>query len=276
MKKIMVAAVAALCAHAQAESFNGFSAGLSIGSSATRIKSDSISKARISMSKEQYTRITGFQFGNAAVVDEDEGLVIQEGDAVSSVSSTEEEEMITVAFSKFVEDGKNTLDEHRVNHLLKAFGASDFSASKVNLIVSAFVGYTKSFSNNVYAGADVGFTYERLSGASRKIANVFGFSVDPRIGYKMNDTTGVYGKISVGSQYLRGDAKDVFSRSIFFVTPAIGVEKYLTDKISIRGEVGYKIQKLKFKAVEFHGMKLSDRKASRNAVTFSISSIFNF
>lgn len=279
MKKIIVAAVAALCAQAQAENFNGFSAGLSIGGSATRLKSDSILKSRLTISKGQYTRLTNYQFANpavptpAVVVD---GELEDELDAASTASSNTSEEMITVPYSKFIEDGKDTLDENDQDNFLKMFGVSDFSSSKVNLVVSAFVGYTKSFSNNVYVGADVGLTYERLSGAARKIANVFGFSIDPRVGYKLNDTTGVYGKVSVGSQYLRGDVKDVFSRSIFFVTPTIGVEKYLTDKVSIRGEVGYKIQKLKFKDVEFRGMKLSNRKASRNAVTFSISSIFNF
>lgn len=144
------------------------------------------------------------------------------------------------------------------------------SKSKTNLTAALFAGYTKSFSANMFAGVDLGFTYERFSAvdAGDKAQNVFGVELAPRLGYKFNESTAVYGKIAVGTQFMTKDMKKDYKSNSFFVTPAIGVEKAFNN-VSIRGEFGYKIQKLKAKAA-------GDADVRKNAFVLTFGAAYNF
>ncbi|CAO4840529.1 MAG: hypothetical protein CNLJKLNK_00266 [Holosporales bacterium] len=144
------------------------------------------------------------------------------------------------------------------------------SKSKTNLMAALFAGYTKSFSANMFAGADLGLTYERFSalGAGDKAQNVFGVELAPRLGYKFNESTAVYGKIAVGTQFMTKEMKNNFKSTSFFVTPAVGVEKAFNN-VSIRGEFGYKIQKLKTKAARGVDLK-------KNAFVATFGAAYNF
>ncbi|CAO5677676.1 MAG: hypothetical protein NEHIOOID_00849 [Holosporales bacterium] len=143
------------------------------------------------------------------------------------------------------------------------------SKSKTNLIASLFAGYTKSFASSMFAGADFGLTYERYSALASgdKGQNVFGIEFAPRLGYKFNETTALYGKVALGTQFMTKDMKTVYKSSSFFVTPAIGVEKAFNN-VSVRGEFGYKIQKLKFKNVS--------AEMKKNAFVLSFGAAYNF
>lgn len=288
MKKLVLAVVAALCTQSQvqAEGFNGFSVGLSVGASATRIKPNSIFDAKVSFKRSTLERIrVPAEEVNQEVRREldQENQFMQGGEqdfgqnievASSEGSQVGADEYINLTLKELL----NGIPERQASAVLENYSKfyNAFKSSKVTFAAAGFIGYTKSFSNNVYTGADLGLTYERLSGNGFKTTNIFGFSVEPRVGYKLNDTTGVYGKLSLGSQYISGEAKKIFYRSVFFITPAVGVEKYLTDKLSLRGEIGYKIQQLKFKEAKIQGVKIRNLKARRNAVTFLVSSVYNF
>jgi opacity protein-like surface antigen len=133
------------------------------------------------------------------------------------------------------------------------------STSKTNLLLNVFTGYTKSF-DNMIAGVDVALGYERLELDLAKLTASTNYStikpralsltVNPRIGYKFDETTAAYFKMGLGFSSINfsQDIKDAGVKpTVFVVRPVVGVEKFFNENVSVRGEVGYKFEKINTK-----------------------------
>ena len=157
---------------------------------------------------------------------------------------------------------------------------------KTSFIGSLFVGYAKSF-NCMFAGLDLGLGfegkshYDRKNAAGVKVATVHlkpgvSFEMNPRIGYKFNDTMAGYFKLGMGVaknewkvKNLAGTEVAKGKKSVFSWTPALGLEKAFGN-VSMRGELGYKMTGNK--KVFDH----SDSKVKRKAVVLTAGVAYNF
>lgn len=157
---------------------------------------------------------------------------------------------------------------------------------KTSFIGSLFVGYAKSF-NNMFVGLDLGLGFEGKSKVSDKDSNgtVVGtenlkpgvtFQMNPRVGYKVNDTMGAYFKLgmSVGKnewkyKTLTGVETVKGKKSVVSWTPTLGLEKAFGN-VSMRGELGYKLSGKKKVYDQYEGTM------KRNAVVMTVGVAYNF
>lgn len=149
------------------------------------------------------------------------------------------------------------------------------STSKTGFIANVFAGYTKTF-NNMIVGADLGFGFvtHKINGASN---TPFNFSFAPRVGYKFNETTAAYGKVSLGYQMNRFSATDKahgYKNTNFVWMPAVGVEKFVNENVSVAGEVGYKVDKINLKTGSTAAANYKN--VSRNSVVLTIGANYSF
>ncbi|CAO5683119.1 MAG: hypothetical protein HEEMFOPI_00853 [Holosporales bacterium] len=163
-----------------------------------------------------------------------------------------------------------------------SFSAQDTTNSQTNLLVRVFAGYTKTFGNMI-AGVDAGLGYERMngwiSGSSADVSkdvNNWSVSVDPRVGYKFNETSAIYAKLRIayntygidGSSWLLNTNQ--ISKNNWSYTPSLGFEKFVSSNASIRTEIGYEVSKFKLA----NNSALS--KASKNGVVASVGYAYTF
>lgn len=166
-----------------------------------------------------------------------------------------------------------------------------------SFIGSLFVGYVKSF-NCMFAGLDLGLGFEGKSKAKQTEDNVeysahlkpgVSFEMNPRVGYKFNDTMAGYFKLGMGvaknewKMKVVGIDREVAKgkRSVFSWTPTLGLEKAFGN-VSMRGELGYKMtgNKKIFTAANagsaIANAAVLDTKMKRKAVIMTVGVAYNF
>lgn len=159
---------------------------------------------------------------------------------------------------------------------IKPAGYTD--QSKTNFLISLFTGYTRTF-DNMIAGADFGINYEKISFKASGIDKLrsLGLSISPRIGYKFDETTAGYFKLGFGFSRINfnDNLKTIgFKPDMFSITPALGVEKFFNENLSVRGEVGYKFEKVKTKDNTI--AKISVDSVKKNAVVATVGLSYTF
>ncbi len=165
------------------------------------------------------------------------------------------------------------------------------TGKKTSVIGSLFVGYAKSF-NSLFTGLDLGLSfegkshYDRKNAAGTKIGTVhlkpgISFEMNPRIGYKFNDTMAGYFKLGMAvakNEWTYKTAAGVEQakgkRSVFSWTPTLGLEKAFGN-VSMRGELGYKMTGNK-KAFKTGNAAMLETKIKRNAVIMTVGVAYNF
>ena len=184
------------------------------------------------------------------------------------------------------------------NKFTENYGPVKSTQKKTSFIGSLFVGYAKSF-NNMFVGLDLGLGFEGKSKVNDKDAagRVDGtihlkpgisFEMNPRIGYKFNDTMAGYFKLGMGvakNEWTYKTAAGVEQakgkRSVFSWTPALGLEKAFGN-VSMRGELGYKMtgNKKVFKTANTGlaatNAAMLETKMKRNAVVMTVGVAYNF
>lgn len=171
-----------------------------------------------------------------------------------------------------------------------------------SFIGSLFVGYVKSF-NCMFAGLDLGLGFEGKSKAKQTEDNVeysahlkpgVSFEMNPRVGYKFNDTMAGYFKLGMGVAKNEWKMKNPGGaevaqgkRSVFSWTPTLGLEKAFGN-VSMRGELGYKMtgNKKIFKTANMRqatpaanaiaNAAVLDTKMKRKAVIMTVGVAYNF
>jgi len=141
------------------------------------------------------------------------------------------------------------------------------------LLVGILASYTRSF-ENMFVGGDVAVElnlYKKKEG-SEKSQNSKTLSLAPRVGYKVDETMGIYGKMAVGFNSYNLPNDSDFSKSTTSFMPAIGLEKAISNEFSIRGELGYRFEKLKVKNEAKHLIK----SAKMNGVVVTVGASYNF
>ncbi|MDP2193244.1 MAG: outer membrane beta-barrel protein [Alphaproteobacteria bacterium] len=164
-----------------------------------------------------------------------------------------------------------------------ASNGNKYNKNHTSFVGSIFAGYTKSF-NSMFAGLDLGLALESSSkqtfteqGTEVKVTFKPGvaFSFSPRLGYKFNDTMGVY--VKFGMSYAKNEAKvkqgnaaeQKGKKTEFLFTPALGLEKAFCN-MSVRGEVGYAMGR---KKAYIAG---NDNKFQRKGFVANIAGVYNF
>lgn len=169
---------------------------------------------------------------------------------------------------------------------------------KSTIIGSLLVGYAKSF-NNMFVGLDLGLgfegkaNYDRKDAAGKKSGTVYlkpgvSFQMNPRVGYKFNDTMAGYFKLGMSVAKNEWKYKTLASveqaqgkRTVFSWTPALGLEKAFGN-VSMRGELGYKMtgNKKVFKTANTGNAAgnaiVLDTKIKRKAVVMTVGVAYNF
>ncbi|HCU07261.1 MAG TPA: hypothetical protein DIC42_06795 [Holosporales bacterium] len=171
------------------------------------------------------------------------------------------------------------------------------TGKKTSMISSLFVGYAKSF-NNMFVGLDLGLgfegkaNYDRKNAAGTKLGTVYlkpgiSFEMNPRVGYKFNDTMAGYFKLGMGVaknewklKNLAGTETAKGKRSVVSFTPTLGLEKAFGN-VSMRGELGYKMtgNKKVFKTATGTAAEQAatlDTKIKRKAVVMTVGVAYNF
>lgn len=184
------------------------------------------------------------------------------------------------------------------NKFTENYGPVKSTQKKTSFIGSLFVGYAKSF-NNMFVGLDLGLGFEGKSKVNDKDAagRVDGtihlkpgisFEMNPRVGYKFNDTMAGYFKLGMGIAKNEWKYKDTANaelakgkRTVFSWTPTLGLEKAFGN-VSMRGELGYKMTGAKkvFKTANTGNVagnaQALDTKVKRNAVIMTVGVAYNF
>ncbi len=171
------------------------------------------------------------------------------------------------------------------NKITESYGTEKSTQKKTSFIGSLFVGYAKSF-NNMFAGLDLGLGFEGKSKVNDKEDGIvvrtihlkpgISFEMNPRVGYKFNDTMAGYFKLGMGVaknewkvKELDGTELDKGKKSVFSWTPALGLEKAFGN-VSMRGELGYKMTGNK------KVFNNSNVKVKRKAVIMTVGVAYNF
>ena len=166
----------------------------------------------------------------------------------------------------------------------KLTNASD---SKTNLLLSIFTGYTKSF-DNIIVGADVALSVETLNLNAAKLFKIptfktstkhrsLGLSINPRVGYKFDETTAAYFKMGLGFSNINFSKEDKdfgMKPTLFTVRPVLGVEKFFNENVSVRGEVGYKFEKINTKEGSVARLVVKDIKKHGILLTVGVAHTF--